>query len=149
MNVKISNKILSFILCIVLIAAMALLTTGCNDNNTPDTSSPSGNSEVTATVKGEGNTVFSFTVTDADGKLTAYEIHTEKAMVGEALLELGLIDGDDSDYGLYVKTVDGKTLDYDKDGMYWAFYENGKYAAKGVDMTEISAGVEYSFRAEK
>ena len=149
MNVKISKKILSFILCIVLIAAIALLTTGCSDNKKTDISSLSDSGEVEAIVKGEGNTVFNFTITDADGKLTAYEIHTEKNIVGEALLELGLIEGDKGDYGLYVKKVDGKTLDYDKDGMYWAFYENGKYAAKGVDMTEIAAGAEYSFKAEK
>ncbi|MBQ2923597.1 MAG: DUF4430 domain-containing protein, partial [Tyzzerella sp.] len=52
-------------------------------------------------------------------------------------------------YGLYVKTVNGTTLDYDKDGMYWSFYINGDYAMTGVDVTEIKAGEKYSFKAEK
>lgn len=48
--------------------------------------------------------------------------------VGKALLDQGVIAGEDSSYGLYVKTVNGTTLDYDTDGMYWAFYINGEYA---------------------
>ena len=68
--------------------------------------------------------------------------------MGDALTELGLIDGEDSEYGLYVKTVDGITVDYDTDGKYWAFYVDGEYAQSGVDSTEVTAGSEYSFRVE-
>ena len=68
--------------------------------------------------------------------------------MGEALLELKLIAGDESTYGLYVKTVDGETLDYEKDGKYWAFYIDGAYAASGVDSTKITSGATYSFKAE-
>ena len=64
-------------------------------------------------------------------------------------MELGLIAGDDSEYGLYVKTVNGVTLDYDKDGKYWAFYINGEYASTGVDSTDITAGAEYAFKVAK
>ena len=45
---------------------------------------------------------------------------------------MGLIAGEDSDYGLYVKTVNGVTVDYDTDGKYWAFYVDGEYAATDV-----------------
>lgn len=76
-------------------------------------------------------------------------IHTDKTLVGEALQELELIAGDEGDFGLYVKTVDGITADYDKDGVYWAFYENGEYAMQGVDQTEITEGAAYSFKIEK
>lgn len=159
------KKSLSLILCIVLIAATALFATGCNGNTPENPSSQGGttqntgeapssgdqgdNSQNKATVLGAGAKVFSFTVTDADGKDTVYEIHTDKITVGEALLDLGLIAGDDGAYGLYVKTVDGTTLDYDTDGMYWAFYENGEYAMTGVDSTEITEGATYTFKAEK
>ena len=68
--------------------------------------------------------------------------------VGAALLSLGLIAGEDSDYGLYVKTVNGVTVDYDTDGKYWAFYVDGEYAATGVDSTDITAGATYTFKAE-
>ena len=134
-------KSLSLSVCIVLIAVMALFTTGCNDSKTVSTPSEAQVSSQTAE--------FTFKVTDADGKETDFTINTDKKTVGEALLDKGLIAGDESEYGLYVKTVNGVTLDYDKDGMYWAFYENGQYASKGVDSTEVTAGAEYAFKAEK
>ena len=147
-----SKKALSFILCIVLIAAIALFTTACNDNNTNDTATENAVSTTEAakaTVLGEGETKFTFTATDLDGNEAAFEINTDKKTVGDALLELELIAGDESEYGLYVKTVNGTTLDYDKDGAYWAFYVDGEYATSGVDTTDIVAGTTYTFKAEK
>lgn len=140
---------LSFILCIVLIAAMALFATGCNDNTQEDAGvdRPQSNSE--ATVIGEGETVFEFIVVDYDNNESRFEIHTNKTVVGEALLELDLIAGDESQYGLYVKTVNGITADYDTDGTYWAFYINGEYAMSGVDTTPIAEGEVYTFKVEK
>ena len=71
-----------------------------------------------------------------------------KTTVGDALVELGMIEGEESEYGLYVKTVNGVTADYDKDGVYWAFYIDGEYASSGVDSTEITEGSTYSFKME-
>lgn len=147
------KKSLSSALCIVLIAATALFTFGCNDNTTQSsneqtTVQATTQAESNVKVLGEGQTKFDFTVTDVEGKETAFEIHTDKETVGEALLELELIDGDQGDYGLYVKTVNGITVDYDTDGKYWAFYVNGEYATSGVDTTKIVAGETYSFKAE-
>ena len=145
------RKILSVNVCIVLIAAMALFTIGCADNNKTDVSSKP-ESSITASSEakelGEGKTQFLFYVTDADGKESAFKINTDKTVVGEALLELGLIEGEEGDYGLYVKTVNGITVDYDKDGKYWAFYVNGQYASAGVDQTEINPQDTYSFKVE-
>ena len=144
------KKSLSFIVCIVLIAAMALFATGCNGkkDNAGDSTPDNTVSQTENNVLGEGATTFTFTVTDAEGKETSYQINTDKKTVGEALLELDLIAGDEGDYGLYVKTVDGITVDYDKDGKYWAFYVDGEYALTGVDSTDITEGATYSFKVE-
>ena len=99
-------------------------------------------------VLGEGATSFTFTVKDAEGNETVYQINTDQKTVGAALLDLGLIAGEESEYGLYVKTVNGLTIDYDTDGKYWAFYMNGEYAATGVDSTDITPGATYSFIVE-
>ena len=99
-------------------------------------------------VLGEGNTQFNFTVVDQDGKETLFEIHTDKEIVGEALQDVGLIEGEEGEYGLFVKTVNGITADYDKDGVYWAFYVNDEYAAEGVDSTKITEGDTYAFKVE-
>ena len=142
-----TRRVLSFILCMVLIAAIALFTTGCNENTeTPETTT-SAQTEVK--VLGEGKNKFSFTVSDIDGNTAEFEIHTDKKIVGEALLDLGLIKGDEGPYGLYVKEVNGISADFDKDGTYWAFYVDGEYAMSGVDLTEIEEGRAYSFKVEK
>ena len=150
MNKNSMRKLLSFILCIVLIAAMALFATGCSDKaETPkETQATTEATQASATEvieKGEGKTSFNFEVTDIDGKTTKFLIKTDKTIVGEALQELGLIDGEDSTYGLMVSTVNGVTADYNKDKAYWAFYVNGEYAAKGVDQTEIDTTATYAF----
>lgn len=141
------KSFLSLTLCIVLIAAMALFTSGCANNQT-DTDNSQGVSVSDKAVYGTGKTAFNFTVTDTNGTQSDFIVNTDKTTVGEALLEVGLIDGEDSQYGLYVKTVNGITLDFEKDGKYWAFYVDGNYATAGVDSTEIVANSTYSFKAE-
>lgn len=155
MKMKRSKKTLSLILCMVLIVAMAQLTTGCNGNsnnaslNVVESNTQKNDAEqADVQVVGEGSTVFPFTVIDKDGNETKFEVHTDKTVVGEALLELGLVEGEDGDYGLYVKTVNGITADYDKDGVYWAFYVNDEYAQAGVDVTDIKEGDSYAFKVE-
>ena len=90
---------------------------------------------------------FMFNLLDLFGIETT--VAQEQVMqLGAALLSLGLIAGEDSEYGLYVKTVNDVTVDYDQDGKYWAFYVDGEYAATGVDSTDITAGATYTFKAE-
>ena len=151
MQKKCNRRSLSFILCMVLIVAMALFTTGCNGstgNGDSRNSSTAAGGQAELKQLGEGSTIFPFTVVDKDGGETSFEIHTDKETVGEALVELGLIAGEESEYGLYVKTVNGITADYDKDGVYWAFYINGEYASTGVSVTAITEGDSYSFKVE-
>ena len=143
-----SRKKLSFVLCMVLIAAMALFTTGCNDNPSQETTQKVVTLEESQVV-GEGKTTFGFSVVDKDGTETCFEVHTEKEIVGEALMDCGLIEGEAGPYGLYIKTVCGITADYNDGGKYWAFYVNGEYATSGVDTTEIDESATYSLKVQK
>lgn len=170
------SKLFSTILAFVLSAAVAVSVTSCGSSNSSSSSASSEtsvsesaetsseasseeSSEVSeevsaaetaeATDIGEGNTEFAFEVVLEDGTTTLYNVHTDEKTVGAALLGVNLIAGDDSEYGLYVKTVDGVTADYDKDGTYWAFYIDGEYASTGVDSTDVVPGSTYSFKVEK
>ena len=147
MKMKRTKKALSWILCMVLIVAMALFTTGCNDKAANKTTAVANTEE--ATVLGEGSKTFPFSVVQLDGTTTRFEIHTDEETVGAALLKLELIVGEEGPYGLYVKEVNGISADYDKDKVYWAFYVNDDYGMTGVDMTEIEEGKNYSFRIAK
>ena len=78
-----------------------------------------------------------------------FTIHTDKEMLGDALLEHELIAGDEGPYGLYVKRVNGMLADYDVDGTYWALYKDGAYATSGVDTTKIADGEHYELVLSK
>ena len=145
------KKILSLVVATVLLAAMVLGATSCDKANGEEITTTAATTVAQAAQPqeiGEGATSFTFEVTFPDGTTKTYTVKTDATTVGAALLGVGLIAGEDSAYGLYVKTVDGVTVDWDKDQKYWAFYENGAMAAKGVDSTDIVAGATYAFRAE-
>ena len=77
-----------------------------------------------------------------------FTIHTDKEMLGDAMMEHGLVEGEMGTYGLYVKKVNGITADYDIDKTYWALYKNGAYSMTGVDTTKISDGEHYEIVCE-
>ena len=150
LNLK-NRKISSLLLLLMLTMALAFSTTGCSGKNT-DEKTTTETKQYTSSethVLGEGKTTFNLTVSDPDGTETLFEIHTDAKTVGEALEELELIAGEEGDYGLYVKTVNGITADYDTDKTYWAFYVNDEYSQTGVDATKITEGDHYSFKVEK
>ena len=91
---------------------------------------------------------FTLLVVDDQGTETSFTVTSAAASVGEALIDEGLIAGEDGPYGYYIKTVNGLTKDYDKDGQYWAFYEGDSYAMNGVDLTEIEDGAVYALKVE-
>ena len=121
---------LSRMLLLVLVAVMALMAVSCGET------------------VGVSKT-FTFEVVPLEGETATFTITTEHQKVGDALLEEGLIVGEQGPYGLYVKTVNGITADYDVDGTYWAFYINGEYAMTGVDQTPVEDGATYAFKVEK
>ena len=130
------KKLLSLMLCLVLIAATALMATACWDKEANDDENAKPKS-------------FKFIVVDDNGKETSFSITSKKKTVGAALFDEGLIEGDEGAYGLYVKKVNGILAEYETTGTYWAFYVNGEYAMTGVDKTEIVDGATYSFKVEK
>lgn len=142
------KKSFSYILCVMLFAAMTLAI-GCGKSNDATTLDKA---DVTKTIEGcelgSGDTQFTFVVVDKEAKETTFTVNTNETTVGAALLSVNLIAGDDSEYGLYVKTVNGITVDWDVDQKYWAFYIDGEYAMTGVDSTEIKAGSTYTFKVE-
>ncbi len=91
---------------------------------------------------GKGATTIQVEVKAGDQSIT-FTVNTDQKMLGDALLDHGLIAGEESVYGLYVKKVNGMTADFDIDGSYWALYQNGEMLMSGVDTTEITNGAHY------
>ena len=118
-------------LTLILVVILALSIVACADNG--------GQAD-----RPDGEITFTLEVTDDNGDVTTWEIETAHVTVGEALLEEGLISGEDTDFGLMVTHVNGLRADFNEDGAYWAFYIDGEMAMAGVDDTEIEEGVVYA-----
>lgn len=132
---------------IILLSVLLLLSfSACGAQNDKDVWKDAIYTE--DTTLGEGETVFTLQVEALD-KTLAFTVKTNEKTVGEALLKCGLIEGDEGQYGLYIKEVNGILADYDVNKRYWAFYINDEYAMTGVDTTEIKEGDAYSLVYEK
>ena len=84
----------------------------------------------------------------AEDQSVTFTLHTDKNTLGEALTEHDLISGEQGQFGLYVKFVNGIEADYDKDGTYWAFYKSGEMMMTGVDGAVVSDGDHYELSKE-
>ena len=142
------NRFISF--CCVISAALLCLCACGKQTAAPGTATDAAPSATAVDLSaaeqlGEGAHRFYFTVVFEDGTAKAYDIRTDETSVGAALKAFSLVDGDEGDYGLYVKTIGGVRADYNLDGAYWAFYIDGEYAMTGADDTKITEGSTYSF----
>ncbi len=125
------SRLLSLLLCFVLVAAIALISSGCGAKETDSKSS--------------AQKQFTLTVTHGDGEEKTFTVKSSKKTVGAALTDEGLISGEDG----MVFTVDGETVKFEDDGKYWAFYIGGEYAMTGVDATDIEDEQNYAFKVEQ
>ena len=64
---------------------------------------------------------------------------TDAEFLRQALEEQKLVEGEESQYGLYVKTVNGVTADEAKEE-WWCFTKDGEDVMTGVDSTPVADG---------
>lgn len=74
-----------------------------------------------------------------DGTSKSFDIKTDEEYLRGALEQIGLISGEKSKLGLFVKTVDGRTVD-DSKQEWWCFTSNGETINTSVDQTPIKDG---------
>lgn len=91
-----------------------------------------------------GGKTITVTVVHADGTSKDFTYQTDAEYLGEVLVAEGLVEGEDSEYGLYITKVDGEDAIYEEDGSYWALYEGDTYANQSADQTPITDGGTYS-----
>lgn len=97
---------------------------------------------------GEGAVTVKVTVA-AGEKSIILTVHTDKENLGEALLEYELVSGDQSQYGLYIKSVNGIEADYDKNQAWWSISKDGESLMTGADSTPIADGENYELTYTK
>lgn len=87
---------------------------------------------------------FTVEVVHKDGSSKTFTYNSDAWYLGEVLLDEGLIQGETSQFGMYIITVDGEDAIYEKDNSYWALYEGEEYAQQGIDKTPITDGGKFS-----
>lgn len=139
------TKLLSVFMALLLLAAVV----GCGADVPAVTDPIEAPEKAEATAIGEGQYTFNFTATFLDGSAEHYTVSTDCATVGEALLDLGLIEGEMGAFGIYIKTVCGVTADYDIDQTYWALYVDGEMAMAGADSVSSADVKDIELRVSK
>ncbi|MCM1299670.1 MAG: DUF4430 domain-containing protein [Firmicutes bacterium] len=91
---------------------------------------------------GEGAIAIQVEVQAGDKSVTI-TVHTDRDNLGAALTDNDLVEGDESEYGLYIKVVNGIKADYDVDQSWWGIYKNGEMTPTGADTTMIADGEHY------
>ncbi|MBP5618333.1 MAG: DUF4430 domain-containing protein [Clostridia bacterium] len=135
------KKISALLLALTLVFALTACTLTVNNNETPASSAAAAASSVEETAKVN----ITVTVTFPDETTKEFPIATEAEFLRGALEEANLVEGEESQYGLYVHKVDGVS---DADGFYWAFYKDGEYLMTGVDTTPIADGDHFEIKYE-
>ena len=91
-----------------------------------------------------GGKAIVLTVVHGDGSSKDFPIRTDAEFLRGALEQEGLIAGSESEWGLYVLTVDGETADEAKE-QWWCLTKDGEMSMTGVDDTAIADGEHYEF----
>lgn len=117
------NKKITAIIAVILVAAIAI-GVGIYAKYKPTTES--GSKAITVKVV-------------ADGEEKEFALKTDAEYLSGALKEKNLIEGTDSEYGMFVTTVNGRLADSAKEE-WWCFTKGGEMLMTGVDSTPIADG---------
>ena len=125
------KRLLALLMCAALVLALA----GCTSAKKDEGSAPT---------KEEEGAAFTLKIVHGDGTEVTKDVTTHKDTLGEALLDEGLIAGEEGAYGLFVKTVDGETVDDAKE-QWWCLTRGGQQVNTGVDSTPVEDGATFEF----
>lgn len=131
---KKSQKILIAVICVILVAALAI-----------------GIYFITRPAAATGTKAYTVEVTNSQGEKKTYSGMTDQEYLRGLMDEIDgfTYEGTESEYGLYITSVNGETADFDTDGAYWSVYVNGEYGQFGVDSQPVADGDSFGFVYEK
>ena len=94
---------------------------------------------VTRPAPQQGGKTITVQVVLLEGEPSDFTIQTNEEYLRGALESIDLIEGSESEYGLFVTTVNGVTVD-DSKQQWWCFTQDGEMLMTGVDTTPIADG---------
>lgn len=95
--------------------------------------------------RAEGKKEIKIEVINSKMESKVYEVKTEAEFLRQAMEEAeGLeFEGEESQYGLVLQSVNGEKAVYEEDGAYWCIMVNGEYGNYGADQQPLADGDQY------
>lgn len=88
----------------------------------------------------DGQKTITVTVVHKDGTSKDFTYKTQEEYLGPVLQSEGLVEGEMSEYGLFITAVDGETADYNTDQSWWMLCVGEESATTGADAVVIEDG---------
>lgn len=147
----------ALLMAFVCSCALTFTACGSTDKETPSTSN--GSSAVGAADSGEvslwDNALYKEDAEVGEGahsvlvevkigdRSVTLTVKSDKDNLADMLTENELVEGDNGEYGLYIKKVNGVSADYDIDGAYWGLNKNGEPTPVGASDITVTDGEHY------
>lgn len=145
------SRVLAALLALICMLSMTLAFVSCsNDGSGSESSTPVSTPNQEIESPEDAKITITLEVIGPDNSSKEFVISTSKKNnLRQALEAEGLISGDESAYGLYVKVVNGITADYDVDSSWWSLSKGGEILMTGVDSTPIADGDHFELTYSK
>ncbi len=141
---KLTKKLLALVLACMMLISLASCSR--SEKSTDELWADALYSE--DAVLGDGSKSVTVKVT-AGEKSIVFTVKTDSETLGEAMSEQLLVEGEQGQFGLYVKKVNGIMADFDKDRTYWGISKDGTDLLNGIDSEKIMGGESYEFARKK
>ena len=90
----------------------------------------------------EGGKHIVIEVVHGDGTSKEFPVDTDEEFLGRVLVNAGIVEDNQSDYGLYILTADGETADEGAQE-WWCVTQDGESLNTGADSTPVVDGAHY------
>ena len=90
-----------------------------------------------------GDKNITVTVVHADGSTKDFPHSTDQEYLGRAIVEMGLVEDNQDQYGLFILEVDGEVASWEENQAYWSVYVGDEPAVTGADQIPIEDGGVY------
>ncbi len=141
------KKAMQSSICLLLVLGLLTCLTGCKKPEDPE--SIWSKAVYTQDQElGTGEKTVEVEVCVEDHSVT-FTLHSDAETLGQALLENGLIEAEESEYGLFIQSVNGILADYDKDQSFWSFTKDGEMMMVGVDGEKLADDGKYELTYTK
>ena len=87
----------------------------------------------------EGAKKITVQVVHGDGSAKDFPVETGEEYLGKVLVAEGIVEDNQSTYGLYILTADGETVD-ESNQEWWKVTKGGEQVNTGADTTPIADG---------